>query len=330
MNVLLTGPFGKIGYRVIEALLERGHRVTCFDLDGPANRKTARVFSGPAFQDRVRIVWGNITDKAQVAAAVADQDAVIHNAAIIPPGTDRNLALSEAVNVGGTENIIAAIQQSPRQPLLVFPSSVSVHGNHRAGSPFPLMVESPLKAEDNYARHKIRCEELIRASGLRFVICRIGACMEGRNSMGTEDAKALMPLMFAIHPKVRVEYVHPKDVATAFANALDNPAAAGKTFFLGGGKSCQAYWGEFNSIFLQAIGCGSLPDEAFGTEGYYTDWMDTEDSQRILQFQHHSLQDYYQETAQKVKWVRPLLTLASPLIRRYLLSHSPAYQARKH
>jgi len=324
MNVLLTGPFGKIGYRVVEALLARGHAVTCFDLDTPANRKVAKDF-----RNRVTVIWGNITDERTVAQAVEGKEVVIHNAAIIPPGTDRNLKLSEAVNVGGTRHIIDAIQKSPLKPLLVFPSSVSIHGNHVPGSPFPLRIDSPLRAEDNYARHKIACEQLIRESAIRFVICRIGACMEGRNSMASNDAKDLIPLMFAVHAKVRVEYVHPKDVATAFVNAINNPAAEGKTFFLGGGKECQAYWGQFNSVFLQAIGCGTIPDEAFGNEGYYTDWMDTEESQRILQFQHHGLQDYYQETAEKVKWVKPLLKLGKPLIRRYLLSYSPNKHALK-
>lgn len=324
MKVLLTGPFGKIGYRVVEALLSKGHEVTCFDLDSPANRKTAKDFLG-----RVSVIWGNITDAQTVAQAVEGKEAIIHNAAIIPPGTDRNLKLSEDVNVGGTKNILAAVQQSPLKPLLVFPSSVSIHGNHIPGSPFPLRIDSPLRAEDNYARHKIACEQLIRESGVRFVICRIGASMEGRNSMASDDAKELMPMMFAVHAKVRVEYVHPKDVATAFVNALNNPAAEGKTFFLGGGKDCQAYWGEFNSVFLQAIGCGTLPAEAFGNDGYYTDWMDTEESQRVLQFQHHTLKDYYQEMEQKVKWIKPLLKLGKPLIRRYLLSHSPNKQALK-
>ena len=111
MKVLLTGPFGKIGYRVLEALLAKGHTVTCFDLDSPANRKTARDFSGPALADRVRVIWGDITNASQVAAAVAGQDAVIHNAAIIPPLSDRNPPLAEKVNVGGTRNILDAIRQ---------------------------------------------------------------------------------------------------------------------------------------------------------------------------------------------------------------------------
>ncbi len=320
MNVLLTGPFGKIGYRVVEALLAKGHQVTCFDLDNPANRKMAKDFQG-----RVTLLWGDITHPDSVANAVAGQEVVIHNAAIIPPGTDRNLSLSEKVNVGGTRNILSAIQQSPLKPLLIFPSSVSIHGNHKPDSPWPLQITSPLHAEDHYAQHKITCEQLIEQSGIRWIILRIGACLEGRNTMPSSDAQDLMKMTFDIHAKVRLEYIHPKDVATAFANAVDTPAAIGKKFFLGGGKSCQTTWRDFNSMYLNAMGGGIFPEEAFGSQAYYTDWMDTEESQRLLQYQHHSLADYQKELRQKFRWIRPFAFLYRSLLRRYLLSHSDHY-----
>lgn len=329
MNVLLTGPFGKIGYRVIEALLERNHRVTCFDLDTPANRKTARDFSGPAFRDRVRIIWGNITDPAQVVAAVSGQDAVIHNAALIPPLSDLNPALAEKVNVGGTQNILEAIRQSDKSPLLVFPSSISVHGFNRASDPFPKRIDSPFRAEDCYAGHKIRCEQMIeeasRTWGLKWVIGRIGACMEGRNPMDTENSEQMMQMMFGVAADVRLEYIHPKDVACAMVNAIDTPEAIGHKYFLGGGKNCQTTWREFNSMFLVAMGCKPFPPSAFGSQGYYTDWMDTDESQRVLRFQHHTLENYRAELDRKFRWVRPLLWPARGLILRYLLSQSPYY-----
>lgn len=329
MNVLLTGPFGKIGYRVIEALLARGHTVTCFDLDTPANRKTARDFRGQQESGRIRILWGDITDAGQVRAAVQGVDAVIHNAAIIPPLSDINPALAEKVNVGGTRNILEAIRLCDRKPLLVFPSSISVHGFNPPEAPYPKRIDAPFRAEDPYAGHKIQCEGLIEQAandwGLKWVIVRIGACMEGRNPMDTENSDQMMQMMFSIAANARLEYVHPKDVATAMANAIGNPLAIGKKFFLGGGKSCQTTWGEFNSLFLVAMGCAPFPASVFGTQGYYTDWMDTEESQRVLQFQDHSLADYRAELDRKFKWARPFLFPFRGLILRYLASQSPNY-----
>lgn len=322
MKVLLTGPFGKIGYRVVEALLAKGHEVTCFDLDNKVNRKTAKDFLG-----RVTVIWGDITNPQSVARAVAGQDVVIHNAAIIPPLSDLNPALAERVNVGGTKNILAAIAASDKKPQLVFPSSISIHGHNTPDSPWPKKITDPLHAEDCYAGHKIQCEQLVEEAiqqwNLRCTIVRIGACMEARNPMDTENGDQMMQMMFSISARARIEYIHPKDVAAAMVNAIHNPAAIGKKFFLGGGKSCQAYWGDFNSMFLVAMGCKPFPPEAFGAQGYYTDWMDTEESQRVLQFQHHSLDDLRMELDKKFRWARPLLFPLRPLILRYMMSKSP-------
>lgn len=318
MKVLLTGPFGKIGYRVIEALLAGGYAPVCFDLDNKANRKTAAEFG-----DKITVIWGDITNPQSVAAAVSNVDAVIHNAAIIPPMSDINPSLAERVNVGGTQNILAAIAQSAKKPLLIFPSSISIHGNNLPDSPAPKKITDPFHAEDCYAGHKIKCEEMIDRSGLQWVVVRIGACMEGRNPMDTENSDEMMQMMFRISARARIEYIHPKDVATAMVNAINNSAAIGKKFFLGGGKSCQTYWGDFNSMFLVAMGCKPFPPNVFGVEGYYTDWMDTEESQRVLRFQHHTLADYRSELGRKFRWLRPLLFPLRPFILRYLASKSP-------
>jgi len=330
MKVLLTGPFGKIGYRVIEALLAKGYEPVCFDLDTKTNRKTAREFlSSHKEGNRITLLWGDITNRQSVADAVQGVDAVIHNAAIIPPMSDRNPVLAEKVNVGGTQNMIQAIQQSPNKPWLIFPSSISIHGNHLPDSPTPKKITDPLQAEDCYAGHKIKCEELIEKSGLDFVIVRIGACLEGRSTMDSSDTQSALEMMFSISARCRLEYVHPKDVATAMVNAIFNPAALGKKFFLGGGKACQTSWLEFNSLYIEAMGCGSFPEQAYGRGGYYTDWMDTEESQRVLQFQHHTLNDYRAELSKKFKWIKPLLFPLRSVIKNYLLNASPYWKEYK-
>ena len=320
MRVLLTGAFGAIGYRVVEALLAAGHEVVAFDVDTPANRRAARDFAG-----RITVRWGDVTDAAAVADAVRGAGAVIHNAAIIPPRTDANPALAERVNVGGTRNVLAAIRQCTPMPRLVFPSSVSVHGHHLPDAPAPLRITDPVRAEDAYAGHKIQCEQLIEQSGVDWVIVRIGACLEGRRAGSTDTD--LLRLMFTIAPQCRIEWVHPKDVATAMVNALATPDAGGRKFFLGGGAACQTTWRDFTSLAIDALGCGPLPVEAFGTQGYYTDWMDTADAERLLRFQHHTLEDYRAELTRQFRWIRPLLLPFRGLVRRYLLSFSTTPRA---
>ncbi len=316
MNVLLTGPFGTIGTRVLNELLARKHRVTCFDLDNKTNRKIASTYG-----ERIKMQWGDITNAASVQQAVKEQDAVIHLAAIIPPLSESNPVLAEKVNVQGTRLVMDAIAAQQKMPLLVFPSSISVHGfsNKRQA---PCRIDMPLEAKDHYAGHKIACENLLRASTIPWVILRIGACVDASNDK-VSDRAAMMRHMFSLHPDTRIEYLHPRDAATAMANALEKQEAIGKTLFLGSGKSSQTSWLEFVNIVPRAMGLRDLSSDDFGADPYYTDWMDTKESQQILQFQHLGLEAYKRELAFEWRYKRFLILPLRWLIRRYMLSFSP-------
>jgi hypothetical protein len=112
------------------------------------------------------------------------------------------------------------------------------------------------------------------------------------------------------------------------ANALENPAVVGKTLFLGSGKHSQTTWLEFINIVPKAMGIGELPASAFGDAPYYTDWMDTEESQRLLNFQQFGLEAYRREVVQQMRVLRVLLWPFRPLIRRFMLSRSAVYGKR--
>lgn len=316
MRVLLTGPFGTIGTRVLNELLTRGHSVTCFDLDTPTNRKIAKRFS-----ERINMVWGDITNAASVNAAVANQQAVIHLAAIIPMLSETNPALAEKVNVQGTQLVIDAIAAQPQPPLLVFPSSISVHGFSNTRTP-PCRIDTPLDARDHYAGHKIECEKRLRASTIPWVILRIGACVDALNQKAG-DQEAMLRHMFTLDVDTRIEYLHPQDAALAMANAIDNAAAVtGKTLFLGSGKSSQTSWLEFVNIMPRVMGIGDLPASAFGHDPYYTDWMDTAESQLLLNFQQYGLDAYKQELVHKWRFLRFLIWPFRSLVRKHMLKFS--------
>lgn len=309
MNVLLTGPFGTIGSRVLRQLLEGGHDVTCFDLDTPANRRKAAKLPRA-----VRVLYGDVTRPDEVATAVEGQEAVVHLAALIPPMSEERPELAEAVNVGGTRNVIAAMAREAPTAVLVFPSSVSVHG-WSAGREPPVRVGTPLDGRDHYATQKIACEGLVRESGLRFVILRIGACVGPDDLEKDGGGDASLRMTFAQHPENRIEYLHPDDAAIAIANACVTEEAVGKTLFLGSGEESQLRWREFVSTVPRAMGLGELPADWFGTEPYYTDWMDTEEAERLLHFQRHGYPAYRAALERKYRLRRLFISIIRPLAR---------------
>jgi nucleoside-diphosphate-sugar epimerase len=273
-----------------EALLRAGHDVRALDLDSKLSRKRAAELQKLATRagKNLDVRFGDIRDQTYVQHAVLEVDAVIHNAAVLPPVTEQSPELARAVNVGGTERVLRAIEDNRTPPRLIFPSSVSVHGPRLHEHP-PVRGSTPTQGTDEYTRGKVACEELIRASKIPWVIMRVGVSPDPGASSVTLD---MLRMLFRISPKNRIEYVNRDDVARAMAAAVTCDEALGKTLMLGGGKGCRITHYDLIQALFDAMGLGHVPFDAFGDESYYTDWMDTDEAQRLLRFQGGRFEDY--------------------------------------
>ena len=321
MNVLLTGAFGNVGVSALSELIQRGHRVRCFDVPTPANQKKAR-----AFRDQMEVVWGDLRNPTDVAAAVRDQEAVVHLAFIIPKmsvtgvESEQRPDWSRAINVGGTRNLLDAMRAQPVPPRLIFASSYHIYGRTQDQLP-PRRVGDPVHPIEHYAHHKVECEEMIHASGLQWCICRLAATLP--------LAIKLDPGMFDVPLNNRMEYVHTRDVGFAIAAAVAHLGVWGRTLLIGGGARCQYYYREIVQRILGSLRVGMLPERAFGTVPFATDWLDTTESQALLGYQRRDLGDYIQEMLRVVGPKRYWIPLVRPLVRKWLLSKSPYYATPK-
>lgn len=311
-NILLTGAFGNVGISILKELANRGHNIRCFDLATPATAKVAKQYAGGA-----EILWGDLRKPADLAAAVRGQDVVLHVAAVIPPLSEREPDLALAVNVNGTLSLLAAMLAEPRPPRLVFASSISVLGRNRDRTHLARPHE-PHDPSDGYSRHKAACEIAIRESGLDWCILRLNAVMPLKLDQ-------VDPIMFELDMNGQVEFVHTRDAGLAFANAAEATNVSGRLLHIGGGRSCQYTYREFFTKFLAALGIGMLPETAFGPHKFYTDWMDTSESQALLHYQRYSYDQYLSEIVGLLGWRRPLIKLFRPLVRRWMLMLSPYY-----
>ena len=316
MKILLTGPFGNIGSHAIPELLREGHQVRAFDLDNPATRKVAKDLG-----KKVEPVWGDVRDARAVARAVEGMDAVLHLAAIIPPGSDEDPASTRAVNVEGTRNVVKASQERSRKPRLLLASTFDVHG-HTQSRPPPRRVEDPVVGTDPYTESKIAAEALVRDSGLEWCIFRFVDVP----IIGLRDPH---PIMFEIGLQNRIESIHADDAATALARALRTPEVWGRTLFVGGGPSCQLTYREFLTRMLGAMGMEMLPDEAFSDAEYATDWVDSTESQRLLRYQRRSFDDITGDVAKCLGWKKAFVPMATPIVRRKMLEMSPYWKQRQ-
>lgn len=317
MKVLLTGAFGNIGTSAREELLAQGHTVRCFDLKTKQNVRAARRLKG-----QVEVVWGDLRREEDVAAAVRDQEVVVHLAFIIPKlsatgvESENRPDWSREINVGGTRNLLAAMQAQPRPPKLVFISSYHVYGMTQNQTP-PLRASDPVSPVEHYARHKVECERMVWESRLEYVILRLAAALPITMRM---DAG-----MFDIPPKNRMEFVHTRDVGRAIANAVSSPDVWGKLLLVGGGPRCQYYYREIANRTLEAMGVGVLPEEAFSVKPFATDWIDSSETEALLHYQQRDLGDYLQQMQRRLGMKRLLVRAFRPFVRMWLLNKSPYY-----
>jgi nucleoside-diphosphate-sugar epimerase len=316
MRVLVTGAFGNIGRHTVDALVDAGHAVRALRCGhGRRSRAIARRWS-----DGVEVHDGDLRAPATLAEAVRGVDVVVHLAFIIPPACLDDPAAARRVNVDGTRNLIAAMRDHAPTARLLFASSLDVFG-HTTHLPPPRRVDEPVQATDVYTEHKIECEQLVQTSGLTWSILRFA-------DVPLIALRGPVPIMFEIPLSQRIEAIHPRDAGLATARAATHPATWGRIWLIGGGRSCQLTYGEYLGRFLAAMEMGPpLPEGAFSTQPYCTDWLDTDESQRVFQYQRASFDDIVGDVAALLGWRRPLARLVRPLVRRRMLAMSRYWRA---
>jgi nucleoside-diphosphate-sugar epimerase len=221
---------------------------------------------------------------------------------------------AETINVGGTKNVVDAIKSMPNRPKLIFSSSTQVFG-HTQHENRPRCASDAVCVTDHYTDHKLRCEEMIKSSGLDWVILRFTAVLATKVGMN--------PDMFDVPLDMRMEFIHTKDVGVACANSVTCDEAVGQILIVGGGRSCQLSYREMVTRALDAFGVGMIPDKAFTKEPFAQDWADTAESQRMLKFQQRSYEDWLEDIKREAGYKRHLARMFRPVARWYLLRKSP-------
>jgi D-erythronate 2-dehydrogenase len=143
MKVLITGGVGFIGSRLAERIIELGRlkdangrdaaidEIVLFDQVAP--EKLAAALG----DKRVRVVTGEISDRATVQALIDRKDmAVFHLASVVSSGGELDFDLAMRVNLDGHHHLLEALRALNARPRYVFASSIAVFG----GSAMPTQV----------------------------------------------------------------------------------------------------------------------------------------------------------------------------------------------
>ena len=284
--ILVTGGAGSVGRRLVARCRTDDYRARVFDLPGCD-------FTGLEGETGIEVVKGDITDLATVERAVQGVSAVLHLAALLPPASEANRERTFVINVQGSANIVTAMQAHATDAVLVFSSSVSTYGATIAETP-PVRADHPQTALDIYAESKIAGERLLRDASIDTVILRIAG-------IAVPELQE-PPEVWPFTADQRLEMVHRDDVVTALYKALITPAVRGATLNIAGGPSWQTTGRQYVADQYELIGV-PIDLATFRTqdEPGWVDWYDTEDSQRLLDYQHHSYPDFLDTLRREVE-----------------------------
>ncbi|HKY91159.1 MAG TPA: sugar nucleotide-binding protein, partial [Nevskiaceae bacterium] len=249
---------------------------------------------------------------------------VIHLAAVMPPGTERAPELARAVNVEATAELIRRMESSPIAKRLVFASSMVVAGHEQHRRAPPLRADEPPQPADVYGRSKAECERLLQSSRLDWSILRLAVCPPAALSWKDIDG---FSNIFETSATGRIELVHTDDAGLAFANAASCDAAVGRILLIGGGERCRSEVLAFYDRMFTAMGLRPLDPRVLrpGPPRFFGDWLDTEESQRLLAFQRHGLDDILAELRSTLGPGRWLLKAFAPLASRIVKRRSPHF-----
>ena len=153
-KILITGACGFIGSHLTEFMLNKGFKVTAYDLYN--SKGSVGWLENIRKNKKLEIVLGDVRDYKSTLDLVKKTDYVFHLAALISIPYSYNAPYSFfQTNVEGTYNLLEACRVTKKK--IIITSTSEVYGSGRF---FPMNESHPLNAQSPYAASKISADQL--------------------------------------------------------------------------------------------------------------------------------------------------------------------------
>ncbi len=235
MNIMVIGALGDVGSAVTKNAVDKGHRVTAFDVS------TAHMARLGEARNKVSFFEGDVVDKSSLLPAMEGVGAVITAIRLTTEQMLRGRGYKD-VELEGIKNV------------------VEVARGKGVGKFVHLSVDG-LGLGCAMCQAKLQAEEVIRNSGMDYTIFRSSALFKELDSffipqaLSMGDAAADWPYgPIDIH----LCPLSHQDLAHCMVSAMDNPMASNTTIVIGG-PDCITLGDLLNMIVKEA-----------GIEAYYT------------------------------------------------------------
>lgn len=333
-NVFLTGATGTMGWAGLHEILKNPN----LSLTILARKSKKNIAKLQPLQDKIKIVWGDLTCYDDVLKGVSGSDIVLHVGGMVSPQADYKPKTTRKINIGAAQNITKAVLAQPaeKQPKVVYIGSVAQTSDRnepihwgRTGDPISISVY------DHYAITKTIAERIIVDSGIKKWVC-----LRQSGILYPAILKNFDPIMFHVPIRGVLEWATVEDSGRILANICDPnlPDDFWNRFYnIGSGAQYRLSNYEFEQKILKAIGCPPA-EKIFDTRwfvlrNFHGQWyLDSEVLENYLHFRANiPVDDYFAGMSKHLPWYFKLTPLApawliKPILRKLAFSKNTGTQ----
>ncbi len=283
-GVLITGGAGKIGFNLVQKLIDTNYNVTILDLESKSSIKRLQKY-----KNIVKIVYGDVEDENLVRDLVKRNDIVIDYAGIMPPLANLNSTVANSINYGGTKNIVDAIKETNPECVYIYMSFISIYGATKMAKRRLTVGTESNYPDDYYSVSLVRSEEYIKSNLRKYVILRMPVVLTKNNYF-----------LNSMRLDSKMDFITKDDLNNIVIGIMKSKKVLGKVYNISGFE-------ENSSQVIVALYRSTGKIRLFNRTLYYGTFEDGDALNKILDIKCDDLKTVIEDISRKNSGVKVLL-----------------------